>query len=180
MTTVASLIVDCSLHASSVPATYVAPGPLQNIGVSATQGSTTGTLSATAPQVPSSLTVTNTNTYTVVSGNVRLLGSNGGDGICGYVTAANAADDIIIFPIGFTPTRIEIFNEGAGTKYDWFFGQTAGKMVLTTLSAPTLVDTATQIKLDLDSAGGDGNACIVSFVASVMAGGDLFCYRFYA
>ena len=178
MTTVASLIVDTSLHISTIPATYVAPGPLQQIGVSATSGSTTGTLSSSAVQVPSSLTASNTNTYTVLAASVIPLGSGAEDGIAGYIPTSTDANDIIIFPLGFYPTYVMFFNETAGVKYEWWYGMTAKHMMVTTLSGPTIADTNSLIYIDADSDGGVGNACIVSVSATIAAGADLLCFRF--
>jgi hypothetical protein len=177
MSTVTSIIVDCALHISTVPATYVAPGPLQQIGVSATAGSTTGTLSSTAVQVPSSLTASNTNTYTVVGASIIPTGSGAEDGIAGYIPTGSDANSILIFPLGFYPTKIEFFNETAGVIYTWVYGMTAKHMIVTTLSTPTIVDTNTLIYIDADSDGGVGNSCIVSVSATIAAGADLLCFR---
>lgn len=155
----AIVIVDASLHTSTVPSTYVAPGILQFMGVSATQGSTTGTL----PASPLS-GLYGGDTYTIVSGNIVPLPVGG---IAGNYTSTGVA---AVIPVGFAPTYVMAYDETAGVKYEWHQGMSAGYAIVTTLGAAgaaSVVHTGSLFTITADPAGGSGDVNIVTLSATV-------------
>ena len=177
MTVYACSIVDPAIHGTSFPATYVAPGNLQNLGVGATVGSTSGTLSATA--AASLVVAADTgNTYTLIAANCRNIGGGGNDGIAGGFTQAGSAVDVFV-PVGFYPTKVEL-NVGLTTTevgfYQWMHGM--GAYEISSLVAADEAELTTgAIAIFADSAGGDGNVCYVKFPAALVVASQVCTFR---
>lgn len=177
MTAYACSIVDPTIHGTTFPATYVAPGALQNLGVGSTVGSTSGTLNANAP---SSLFVAadTGNTYTLIAANCRSIGSGGGGGICGSFTQAASAVDVFV-PVGFYPTKIEL-NIGLTTTevgfYQWMHGMGAYD-ISSLVAADEAEFTSNAIVVVADAAGGDGSVCLVKFPAGLVVANQVCSFR---
>jgi len=180
MTAYACSIVDPTIHGTSVPSTYVAPGILQNLGVGTTQGSTTGTLNANAPQ-SLSIAADTGNTYTVLAANCRAIGSGGASGIAGAFTQAASAVDVFV-PVGFYPTKIEL-NVGLTTTevgfYQWMHGMGVYE-ISQLVGADTAELTTNAIVVVADSGGGDGNVCYVKFPAALVVASQVCAFRIMA
>jgi hypothetical protein len=177
MTAYACSIVDPAIHGTSIPATYVAPGNLQNLGVGATAGSTTGTLNANAPATLSIAADTG-NTYTVIAANCRGIGGDGNGGIAGAFTQAGSAVDVFV-PVGFYPTKVEL-NVGLTTTevgfYQWMHGMGAYE-ISQLVAADTAELTTGAIAVVADSDGGDGNVCYVKFPAALVVASQVCSFR---
>ncbi len=171
-------IVDPAIHKTSFPATYVAPGNLQAMGVSATQGSTTGSVnqSAAAP-----ISASGSDTYTLIAADCRQIGPGGAGGIAGGFTQAGSAVAVFI-PVGFYPTKIEL-NVGLTTTevgfYQWMHGM--GVYTISSLVAADEAEYTTNgIVVVADAAGGDGNVCYVKFPAALVVASQVCSFRILA
>lgn len=177
MTAYACSIVDPSIHGTAFPATYIAPGALQDLGVSATQGSTSGTLNATAPHSLSLAAFTG-NTYTLIAANCRQIGNGGEEGVAGSFTQAATAVDVFV-PLGFYPTKIEL-NVGLTTTevgfYQWMHGMGAYD-ISALVAADEAEFTSNAIAVYTDSAGGDGNVCYVKLPSGLVVANQVCTFR---
>lgn len=165
----AIVIIDAALHVSSVPATYVAPGLLQAFGVSGTQGSTTGTLSATAP-----ISAFSGDTYTITPGNI--VQGPDADVIAGHFSGAGSA---VVIPVGFAPTMIKIIDWTNDIVWEWMPGAPAAadSMKITTATA---VDTGSAILVTADAAGGAGDVNYITLSATLAAASAALSFRIEA
>ena len=166
--------VDCALHGTTIPSTYVAPGPLQWMGVAATVGSSSGTLSGNQQSG-----LGGTDTYTVIAANCRQVGGEGNDGIAGGFTAAGAAVDVYI-PVGFYPTKIEL-NVGLTTTevgfYQWMHGMGAYE-ISSLVGADEAELTSGAISVIVaDNSGGDGAVCIIKFPLALVVASQVCTFR---
>ena len=159
--------VDPTLHVSSFPATYVAPGLLQWFGVSATPGSTTGTL----PTTPQS-GVYGGNTYTVLSANVDQNAT--ADCISGYFTGNG---NLTVIPIGFAPTWVEIIDWTAGTTWKWMLGAPSTDALKITNAPAVTVDTGSAIVDTADAAGGLGDVTYIALSATLCVNAHVISFR---
>lgn len=171
-------IVDPAIHGTSFPSTYVAPGNLQNMGVSATVGSTSGSVSQSAA---APISTSGSDTYTLIAANCRQVGGEGNDGIAGGFTQAGSAVAVFI-PVGFYPTKIEL-NVGLTTTevgfYQWMHGM--GAYEISSLVAADEAELTTgAIAVFADSAGGDGNVCYVKFPAALVVASQVCTFRILA
>ena len=180
MTAYACSIVDPTIHGTTFPATYVAPGNLQFLGVGSTQGSTSGTLSTTAAGTLQVVADTG-NTYTLLAANCRAVGGEGNSGIAGAFTQAGTAVDVFV-PVGFYPTKVELNVALSTTEvgfYQWMHGM--GVDMIASLVAADEASTATAvISVVADADGGDGNVCYVKFPAALVVASQLCCFRILA
>lgn len=168
----ANLIVDVSLHNASVPATYVAPGILQAFGVAATQGSTTGTFTAT----PTTLIPTFVgNTYTVTPAGI--VQGPDADIIAGFLTGTGAA---IIIPVGFFPTKVEVINWTGVVKWEWMYGAPATDSLKVVTAGTETTDTGSAIVVTPDAAGGNGDVCYVVISATLAVNAQVLSFRIEA
>ena len=167
-------IIDPALNGTSVPATYVAPGNLQNLGVGATVGSTSGSINANAAAAIG----VGTDTYTVLAANCRPVGAGGASGIAGSFTQAGSAVAVFI-PVGLYPTKIEL-NVGLTTTevgfYQWMHGMGAYE-ISSLVGADEAELTTNAIVVVADSAGGDGNVCYVKFPAALVVASQVCSFR---
>jgi hypothetical protein len=180
MTAYACSIVDPTIHGTSFPATYVAPGNLQNLGVGSTAGSTSGTLNANAPATLSIAADTG-NTYTLIAANCRFVGGGDTVGIAGAFTQAGTAVDVFV-PIGFYPTKVELNVALSTTEvgfYQWMHGMGAD-MIASLVGADEASTATAAITVVADSDGGDGNVCYVKFPAALVVASQLCCFRILA
>lgn len=178
MTAYACSIVDPTIHGTSFPATYVAPGSLQFLGVGSTVGSTSGSLPASSPLYVAADTG---NTYTLIAANCRQFGAGGDDGIAGGFTQAGTAVDVFV-PVGFYPTKIEI-NVGLTTTevgfYQWMHGMGSYE-ISQLIAADTAELTSGAIAVFADLDGGDGNVCYVKFPAALVVASQVCTFRIEA
>lgn len=163
----ANLIVDVSLHNASVPSTYIAPGLLQALGVSATQGSTTGTFAAGA-QIPAF----SGNTYTLTPGNI--VQGPDADVIAGFLTGTGAA---VIIPIGFFPTKVEVINWTGVIKWEWMYGAPATDSLKVVTAGTETSDTGSAVLVTADTAGGNGDVCYVVISATLAVNAQVLSFR---
>ena len=165
--------VDTTIHGTTFPATYVAPGILQYMGVSTTPGSTSGTLSGNQQSG-----IGGTDTYTLIAANCVPVGQESSDGIAGAFTAASTAVDIYI-PIGFYPTKIEV-NVGLTTSevgfYQWMHGMGAYN-IDSLVAADEAEFTTNAITVIADSAGYKGNVCIVKIPLALAVASQVCTFR---
>lgn len=165
----AILIIDCSLHTSSVPATYIAPGALQLLGVAATQGSTTGTIPTNAALAFSA------DTYTITPGNIIM--GNDSDVIAGSFTGTGAA---VVIPVGFYPSHIQVVNWTGVIKWEWMAGAPATDTMKTVTAGTETSDTTSAITVTSDGAGGNGNVCYVTLSAALAVNAQVISFRIEA
>lgn len=162
-------IIDASLHVSAFPATYVAPGLLQALGVSATPGSTSGTLSANAPvgsYGPAG------DTYTLLIGNI--LQGPDADVIAGNFTGAG---NLVVIPVGFAPSNIEVINWTGVIKWQWMAGAPSTDTLKTVTGGTTTADTTSAITVVTDAAGGGGDVCYIVLSAALAVSTDVISFR---
>lgn len=160
--------IDTQIHGSSYPATYVAPGTLQWFGVSATQGSTSGTLPASPPSG-----AYGSNTYTMLVGNP--LGNQSTGSVAGYFTSNN---NLTVIPVGFVPTRIKIWNDTDGIEWEWMYGMAATHTIKTNTTGPAITnDTSSAIVVYADSAGGQGDVAYVQLSAALCGNSKRIAFR---
>lgn len=162
----AMIIIDPTLHGSTIPSTYVAPGNLQNFGVAATPGSSTGTLAG------GNISTYTGDTYTVVAANAVL--DNDSDVLSGYFTGTGA---LAVIPVGFVPTRITLTNWTDTKKYEWERGAPSTDSWYTVTGADPTVDTGTAILVTADAAGGAGDVCFVTLSAAACVSAKVLSFR---
>ena len=165
--------VDTTIHGTTFPATYVAPGILQYMGASATPGTTSGTLSGN--QLSG---IGGTDTYTLIAADCLPIGAESNGGIAGGFTAAASAVDIYI-PVGFYPTKIEL-NVGLTTTevgfYQWMHGM--GVYNIDSLVAADEAEfTTNAITVIADSAGYKGSVCIVKIPLALAVANQICTFR---
>lgn len=165
----AMIIIDPALHVSAVPATYVAPANLQNFGVAATPGSTTGTLAG------GNISTYTGDTYTVTPANCVL--NSTADILSGYFTGTGA---LAVIPVGFVPTRVKAINWTDGITYEWAFGAPATDTIKNTTSADNAVDTGTAILVTADASGGNGSVTFVTLSATLCVNAKVISFRIEA
>ena len=164
--------IDPAFHGSSFPATYVAPGNLQALGVAATQGApaAAASLPATSPQYVAG----DTNTYTLRAASARQ--SSGGD-LTLSVAAATASLNFAVIPVGFFPSKIEVLYNNA-VLYQWFAGST--DIFILTVSGNTVTVAANgtgYVQVTADAAGGDGSVCYITLGATILSSTGAYTVR---
>ena len=161
--------IDPSLHIATFPATYVPPGLLANLGVSA--GGTVATSSYTTASTMTSGPYSG-NTGVVIPGNV--IQGPDADHISGNFTGAG---NIVVIPVGFFPSNIEIIDWTGVIKWQWMAGAPATDTLKVVTAGTETADTTTGISVVADKAGGSGDVCYVVLTAALAVSTHVISFR---
>lgn len=161
----AVVIVDPTLNGSAVNSNYTTPGSLLNLGVPVGQapGSTTGTLGSTG-----GVTTYSGDTYTIVAANAIYDPTS--NVAAGFLTATGA---LIILPIGFQPTKVEVIDWTGVIKWEWMLGAPATDTLKVVTAGTETADTTSGITVTTDKAGN----CIVALTAALAVSTHVLSFR---